>query len=118
MTQARHLLANVTDVGNVDRCDGRPHLHTGIGQNGAPWIDHHRVTMALSTAVMKTGLCRSQDVGGVFNGTGLKQNLPVVLSGECREGRGNHQQFGPRSGEMAIQLREAHVVADGYPHTT
>ena len=54
------------------------------------------------------------DLGvGVLDSTGLQQHLPMVLSGEGGEGGWNHQQIGPGTDEMSVELRKANVVADG-----
>ena len=101
------------------RVDGRNRStgqHTGISQHRAPGINHHGVTMAVSTSVMQSSLCRRQHVGGVLDGTGLKQHLPMVLSGEGGEGGWNHQQISAGTDEMSVELRKADVVADGQSH--
>ena len=72
--------------------------------------------MAVATPVVQAGLRRSQHIGGVFNGSGLKQHLPVVLAGEGGESGWNHQQIGSSPHEVSIQLRKANVVTDGQTH--
>ena len=85
MPQAWHLRSNVTDMGHIHRSDRSTRLNTGIRQDRSPGIDHHGVPMAVATVVMMARLGRSQHVGRVLNGAGLKQNLPVVLAGESCE---------------------------------
>jgi hypothetical protein len=48
----------------------------------------------------------------VLDGPGPQQRLPVRLAGLGREGAGHGHEARPASGELAVELRETHVVAD------
>ena len=100
-------------MAGIHRCHRQARGHARIGQHRAPGVDHHGVAVALAAAVVEARLGRGQHVGGVFDRPGLEQHLPVVLAGEGGEGSRNHQQIGPAGGQVAVELRKAHVVADG-----
>ena len=51
MPEARHLPANLGEMLPVHRGDCSADLHSCIGKNGAPWVNHHGVTMGVATAV-------------------------------------------------------------------
>ena len=106
----------MTEMVGVDRSNGCSGLDTRISEDRSPGINHQSVSMALTATVMDTGLSRSEDIGRIFNGSGLQKHLPVVFSGEGRECRRNHQQVCAGTDEMAIELRKPHVVANGQPH--
>ena len=101
----------MTEVVGVHRSNGGSRLDTRIREDRSPGINHQGVTMALTATMVNTGLSRSEDIGRVFNGSGLQKHLPVVFSGEGRECRRNHQQVCAGTDEMAIKLRKPHVVA-------
>ena len=71
------------------------------------------MAMALASAVMETGLGRCHHVGRVLHRPGLEQHLPVVLAGERREGGGHHQHIHALGCQVAVELGETHVVANG-----
>ena len=82
----------MTEVIGVHRGDGSSRLHTRIGKDRSPGINHQSVSVALAATVVDPRLRRGQHIGRVLNGPGLQQNLPMVLSGEGCECRRNHQQ--------------------------
>ena len=99
-------------MARIDRRHRRSHRHPGVSQHGAPGVDHQGVAVALAPAVVEARLGGGDHIGRVFDGPGLQQHLPMVLAGKGREGGGHHQHVRPGAGQMAVELREAHVVTD------
>ena len=100
--QAGHLGPHPLDMAGVHRGDSCPRAHPGIGQNRAPRVNNKGMAMALTAPIVQAGLGRRQYVGGVFNGPGLKQHLPMVLAGGGGKGSGHHHQLRPGPGQMAV----------------
>ena len=74
------------------------------------------MAVTLSAPIVQPGLRWRQHIAGVFNGAGLQQHLPVVFAGVGRKGGRHHQQFSTGTRQMAVELREANVVANREPN--
>ena len=62
---------------------------------------------------MAAGLRRREHEGAGLDGAGAQQHLPVRPAGRHGEGGGHGQDLGAGLGEVAVEVREAQVVADG-----
>ena len=107
-----HLAADLAEAAGVDFGDRHTGLAASIGQNHAPGIDDHGVAVGLAAIVVNAGLGGRNHVSGVFDGAGLNQYLPVVLAGVGRKGRRHKQHLSSGFRQMAVELREAHVIAN------
>ena len=84
MTKARHLGPDASEMLCVHRGNGHSRADTCISQDSSPRVDDEGMAMTLSAPIVQPGLGWRQHIGRVFNGPGLQQHLPMVLSGSGR----------------------------------
>ena len=112
MLEHGELLAKPFQSLRVDgRCDD-PGAAAGIGEDGTPGIDNHRVPIGLATTGMCAGLRRRHDVGEILYRAGAQEGLPVRFAGGVGECSGQGQHVHTFRGHPAEQFRKAEVVAD------
>src|SRR5258706_13020427 len=92
------------DVGHDHAGPGSP-----LGDDLAPGIDHHAVTVSLPAARVLSPLGRREHPGEVFDRAGTQQRLPVRAPGGRGERRRHEDDVHRR--ESAVELGKAHVVA-------
>ena len=78
----------------------------------APRIDDERLAVRLPAARVLAVLRRGEHVDLVLDGAGAEERVPVVLARRQREGRRHGDDARALVDELAIELGEAHVVAD------
>src|SRR5881394_2053344 len=84
-----------------------------LGDDRAPGIDHHAVSVSAPPAGMRSALRRRNHVGLVLDGAGAQQRFPVRLPGRHGESR-RHEEYVALA-ETAIELGKTHVVANREP---
>ena len=94
MLKAGHLGLDPLTVPHIDRSDRLANGRAGVGEDGAPGIDHQGVAMGLAAGAVLTGLGWGDNIGRVLNRPRLQQNVPVVFARKGGEGGGNKEQIG------------------------
>src|SRR5262249_40879844 len=113
--ERRQLRADVLEVRAVELGGNHGWLVRGLRDDQPPWIRDQRSPVRRLAGQRLADLRGGGDVALVLDRTRAHEDVPVVLTGRCREMRRNGYQLGSFERKDAIQLREADVVADGQP---
>ena len=114
--QRRHRLARLFHLGEIDVGRDEADLRVaGIDQHLTPRSDGDGMTVGLAIgALVRADLRRREHEATGLDGAGAHQHVPVRLSRRHGEGRRDreHRRTGMR--EIAVQVGEAQVIADGH----
>src|SRR6185369_17563958 len=116
--QRGHLRPCVLDRGEIDLAGNDAGLVAGFGDDLAPGRDDQRMAIGLAAAGMLAALRGRQDKGAGFNRAGTQQHMPMRPAGRHGEGGGDTDHRRTGLGEVAVEMREAQVVADRHPERT
>src|SRR5215218_1234131 len=110
------LGSEAVEVVEVQGCQGVAVAVGARGEYGPPRVHDHAPPVGPAPVGLAAPLRRSYHERLVLDGAGPKQYLPVVLAGLQREGCRDRQDLGSAQRQEAVELREAHVVADRESH--
>src|SRR5712691_3619283 len=105
-------MARLGDARRVDARGDDPDFLAAIGQHLAPRIDDQRMAVALAPGRVLAPLRRREDKAAILNRAGAQQHMPVRPAGRYREHRRYGEEIGSGLRQRAIEVREAHIVAD------
>ena len=113
--QRRHASARHGNLRRIDLGEDHARLGAAFGDDPAPRIDHQRMAEGVAPVLVPTALGGREHEAAVLDGAGAQQCLPVCAPGRAGEGRRHREQLRAGGTQVAVQLREAHVVAHRQP---
>lgn len=71
------------------------------------------MAVGLARGIVLPDLRRRNDVARIFDGPGAQQDLLMARAGISSESRRHKGDRGASTGQVAVELGKAHVIADG-----